>query len=217
MRYLIPLVLVLSPIVFSGCNNSPEKLSDGFKTQLLSLIQSASKLAAMSKDGVSYKDFADTLDDFKGQKDLADAMWPSDFCPEAKEALGVAQMGWVFTEKLWSAKISNSESTSVGIATLNGEKQTFFSAKENYYDPMPEDFKQLIPTFVSRTTLEEVEELKKLMKKNGSKFPGPGNEWMLDEKNLQDVSFSFDNIGRSLAYSSDKFEAARKDFLPFLN
>ncbi len=101
--------LLITTIFISCGKKEPEapKLSDVFKSQIMKILESGTKLNAATSKGVTYQNFTAALNDVNGAIELADAMWPENFAPSAKQKLKDASDCWGFCSDLWNAKIQD--------------------------------------------------------------------------------------------------------------
>jgi hypothetical protein len=75
----------------------------------MKIMESGTKLNAATSAGVTYRDFTSAKNEVNGAIELAEAMWPEHFAPQAKKELVDASGCWTFCAKLWGQKIQYSD------------------------------------------------------------------------------------------------------------
>jgi hypothetical protein len=75
------------------------KKNDLFKNQLMQFLTSAYKLNAATEIGTSKDEMHDLFVETKGQFDLAQDLWPDDFCIEGKMDFEKAVEGWTIVNQ----------------------------------------------------------------------------------------------------------------------
>ena len=85
------------------------KLSEIFRTQLLSYLKSAGRLASLTSQGVNIRDFAEQLATVRAELELLEQTWPTELqetaLPRFKKSMGV----YGLTLKLWNAKLDKKD------------------------------------------------------------------------------------------------------------
>lgn len=98
-------------------------MSEGTKSRVLGFIEKASKLEAMTDQGLNYKSFCEQLAEVKSSWDTLSIVWPESWMDE-KDTFKLAIKGWDDAKSLWEHKIElnsmdNKEINPLGNPTMD--------------------------------------------------------------------------------------------------
>lgn len=94
------LFLILLLGMFSSCSPPRE-----FQARLDHLINDASRLMALTSQGVNNEKFGDQLATVRADFDLLTNAWPSGYKPRARQEFELAMQGWQLTYTVWNRSL----------------------------------------------------------------------------------------------------------------
>lgn len=106
-------LFLISLLIMLGSCGPPRE----FLGRLDHFINDASRLSALTSQGVNNEKFGDQLATVRADFDLLAKAWPSSYKPRAKKEFDLAMQGWQLTYTVWNRSLRRPGDDELDVAT----------------------------------------------------------------------------------------------------